>query len=124
VTQLVTWLSSNTAAALSIFGAAIAFIVSTILQIFQRKAEAREREFQAFHKLVKELSQPEDGKVWVERLSAVVFELRNFPRYYEFTERMLISLKKRMGAEPDQNWVGRLVIEEIDLTLKYIQQDK
>ena len=41
------WLSSNTAA-LSILGAAVAFIWSTTQQVTQRKVEAREREFQAF----------------------------------------------------------------------------
>jgi hypothetical protein len=50
--QLVAWLSSNTAT-LSIFGAAVAFIWSTTQQISQRKADSREREFQAFHKLVR-----------------------------------------------------------------------
>jgi hypothetical protein len=122
VHQLVAWLSSNTAA-LSILGAAIAFVWSTTQQVTQRKAEAREREFQAFHKLVKELSQPEDGKVWIERLCAVIFELRNFPLYYELTERMLVSLKKRLDTDTDPNWPGRLAIEEIDLTLKHIQQN-
>ena len=97
MTQIVTWLSSNAAAALGIFGAAIAFIVSTTLQIFQRKAEAREREFQAFHKLVRELVSPDaaDGVTWIDRQAAVVFELRHFPVYYEFTERMLAGLKKK-----------------------------
>lgn len=95
--QFVTWLSSNTAAALSILGAAIAFIVSTILQIVQRKAEADERQFRAFHKIVEKVVSPErtDGMVYIDRQAAVVFELRHFPRYYDFTERMLGRLKKK-----------------------------
>lgn len=65
--QLVAWLSSNTAA-LGIMGAAVAFIWSTTQQMVQRKAEAREREFQNFHKLVKELVSPdsESGTTWID----------------------------------------------------------
>jgi len=37
---------------------------------------------------------------------------------------MFISFKKRMDTDPDPNWPGRLAIEEIDLTLKHIQQRK
>jgi hypothetical protein len=118
VTHFVSWVSSN-AASLGIVGAAIAFITSNIQQFFQRRTEAREREFQSFHRLVKDLVTPDaqDGKVWEDRQAAVAFELRNFPRYYEFTQRMLLRLKNIWGAWP------RLV-EEIDLTLKYIEQNK
>lgn len=118
-----TWLSSNTAA-LSIFGAAIVFIWSTAQQVRQRKAEARECEFQAFHKLVRDLTLPDpaDGKVSIDRGAAVVFELRHFPRYYKFTERMLLSLKERFATNPGRPVV--FLIEEIDLTLAHIQQNK
>ncbi|MBZ5548799.1 MAG: hypothetical protein LAO22_12735 [Acidobacteriia bacterium] len=120
MSQLVGWLSSNTAV-LSILGAAVAFIWSTAQQVAQRKHESREREFQAFHKLVKELvsSDSADGVMWIDRQAAVAFELRHFPRYYEFTQRMLLALKEKWKAD---QW-PRLV-EEIDLTLKHIQQKK
>jgi hypothetical protein len=119
--QLVAWLSSNTAT-LSIMGAAVAFIWSTTQQMVQRKAEAREREFQAFHKLVKELVSPDssDKVMWLDRQAAVAFELRHFPLYYEFTERMLVSLRKKWANDP----IEARVIEEIDHTLKHIQQNK
>ena len=121
--QLAAWLSSNTAA-LSIFGAAVAFIWSTAQQITQRKAEAREREFQNFHKLVRELVSPdsESGATWIDRQAAVVFELRHFARYYEFTERMLTGLKKGWADMPNPA-LPRL-IQEIDLTLQHIQQNR
>jgi len=54
LSQIVAWLSSNTAA-LSILGAAVAFVWSTYQPVTQRQAEAREREFQAFHRLVRDL---------------------------------------------------------------------
>ncbi len=120
MTQLVVWLSSN-AAALGILGAAVAFVWSTSQQIAQRKAEAREREFQAFHKLVKDLVSPDPavGGMYLDRQAAVVFELRHFPRYFEFTERMLQALKGHWKAD---QW-SRLA-KEIDLTLEYIEHKK
>ena len=57
MTQLVGWLSNT--ANLSIFGAAVAFMVSTTQQIFQRRAEAAERQFQAFHNIVEKVVSPD-----------------------------------------------------------------
>ena len=120
MTQLLAWLSSN--AGLGILGAALAFIVSTIMQVLQRRAEAREREFQAFHKLVKELVSPDsaDGMMRLDRQAAVVFELRHFPRYYEFTERMLLGLLQVWARDP--NFQPRLRAE-IELTLNHIRRE-
>jgi hypothetical protein len=122
VHQLIAWLSTNTAA-LSIFGAAVAFIWSTYQQVTQRKAEARERDFQAFHRLVKELVSPDsaDGVMRLDRQAAVVFELRQLPLYYDFTERMLMGLKKGWAGNPD---VQSRLIEETDITVKHIQQNR
>jgi hypothetical protein len=121
MTQLAGWLSSH-AAALSIVGVAVTWMVSTILQIAQRRAEAREREFQAFHKIMAELlSSPseEKSKSWYA-VAVSIYEMRHFPRYYEFTERMLIRMKENTYDDP--NCV--IVTKEIELTLKYIQQNK
>jgi hypothetical protein len=117
------WLSNNTAA-LSILGAALAFIWATSQQVLQRKQEAREREFQNYHRLVRELVSPDaQGAVmWIDRQAAVVYELRHFPRYYEFTERMLITLRQKWAQDPNMQWPH--LIEEIDLTLKHIQSGK
>jgi hypothetical protein len=123
VNQVVAWLSSNTAV-LSILGAAVAFVWSTSQQVAQRKAEAREREFQTFHKLIKELVSPDsaDGVMRLDRQCAVVFELRHFPRYYEFTERTLMGLRKVWVNDPSGQWLR--LIEEMDLTLSHIRRNK
>ena len=121
--QLMAWFSSNTAA-LSIMGAAIAFIWSTTQQMAQRKADAREREFQAFHKLVAELVAPDPahGVTWIDRQAAIIFELRHFEIYYEFIERMLVGLRKKWTTDPNFQWPS--LVEEIDFTLAHIQQNK
>jgi hypothetical protein len=119
VRNVVAWFSSNTAV-LSILGAAVAFIWSTTQQVAQRKIESREREFQAFHKLVRDLVSPDSagGVMWLDRQAAVAFELRHFPRYYEFTERMLVALQKTWATNAN---VEPRLIEEINLTLQYIR---
>jgi hypothetical protein len=118
MSELVRWLSSNTAVALGIMGSAAAFIVSTTLQVLQRRAEGREREFQAFHKLVRDLVAPHQpgGAQGMPAQAAIIFELRHFRRYYEFTGRLLAMLKKEWGNDSR----SPELIEEMDLTLRHI----
>ncbi len=77
--HVVAWLSSNTAT-LGIFGAAVAFMISTWQQVSQRRAEANERQFQAFHNVLEKVvtPQPMDGHYYYDRQAAVIFELRHF----------------------------------------------
>jgi len=121
MTQLAGWLSSNTAT-LSILGAAVAFIWSTMQQMAQRRAEAREREFQAFHKLVRDLVAPHQpgGAQGMPAQAAIIFELRHFARYYEFTCRLLEMLKREWGGDSR----SPELIEEMDLTLQHIRSKK
>lgn len=90
------WLLSNAIAALSIFGAAVTFAISTWQQVCQRKAEAKERQFHASHNLVEGLVAPEqnEGVYYIDRQAAVIFELRHFPRYFDFTERLLVKVER------------------------------
>jgi len=121
MSQFVGWLSSNAIATLGILGAAVAFMVSTWEQVNQRRAEANERQFQAFHRVVESVvaPDPKGGLHYVDRQAAVIFELRHFPRYYDFTERMLLRLKKKWTAEPEPH--SDVLVEEIDVALKHIQ---
>jgi hypothetical protein len=131
MTQLADWLKSY-GAALSIIGASITFVVSTILQIIQRRAEAEERQFQAFHRVVESVVSPDPkgGIHYIDRQAAVIFELRHFPRYVDFTERMLARLRKKWVKDQAPHWVegqappDHVLIEEIDLTLKHIENKK
>lgn len=64
---------------------------------------------------------PESGVAWVDRQAAVAFELRHFPRYYEFIDRTLRGLKQKWTAHPEFKWPR--LIDEIDLTLDYIKHN-
>ena len=115
MTHFLSWLSSNVLSALGIFGAAVAFMVSTWQQVSQRRAEGDERQFQVFHNIVEKVvsPQPTDGLFYFDRQAAVIFELRHFPRYYEFTERLLTRLKKKWVAEATPT--TEILLEEVDL---------
>jgi hypothetical protein len=104
--------------------AAITFFWNIVQFLWTRTQESRNRQFETYHKLVKQLVQePSPDKqlegaspdLYIDRQAAVVFELRHFPRYYGYTERMLNGLKEREK--------GTLrILAEIDLTLKYVQR--
>jgi hypothetical protein len=96
---MLTWLTSN-AAALSIIGAAVTLAWSAIQFILVRRREQQTHEFEAFHRLIKELVSPDPAtnRVQVERSIAVLFELRHFPRYYEVTTRILEALRETVGS--------------------------
>jgi hypothetical protein len=117
------WLSTHTvglSGAVSALGASIAFMWSAIQLVLVRRKDQQAREFDTFHRLVKELVAPDEktGTTWLDRQIAVVFELRHFQRYYEITARILFGLRQTWaGADPR-------LIQEIDLTLSYIRKRK
>ena len=107
---------------MSAIGAALAFIFGIYKFQVERKTTFFWKEFEVFHKLVKELVEPpsEQGAMYVDRQAAVMFELRNFKRYYPYSLRMLKGLREKWTAVPNQ--FPRL-IEELDLTIKHIEKN-
>ena len=98
-------------------------IIWTVYQyIDTKKREQNLKEFENYHKLIKELVQPEEtskGEVlYIDRQTAIVYELRHFKRYYPFSYRTLISLKQKWEKVPGQ--FARL-LEELDLTIEYLK---
>lgn len=104
---------------LEIIGLLLAYfgVLLPILQYLnQRRQEERDKRFNNFHRLVKELveADPVTKTIMLDRQIAVAFEFRNYPAYYAIIERLLKDLRNQ--------WIGlpRLTTE-IDLTLKYIE---
>jgi hypothetical protein len=124
MSQFFAWLSPNVIAALSILGAAVAFVVSTWLQVNQRRAEANERQFHAYHDVLDKVVSPKptNGLYYWDRQVAFIFELRHFPRYYDLTDRLLTGIRKKWLAEATP--ASERLIAEVDLTLKYIESRK
>lgn len=104
--------------ALGALGAAIAFIWSVVQFFSVRGREARSREFEIFHKLIKELVEPpsEGASLYIDRQCAVSYELRFFPRYYSFTRRTLLGLQEKWTFTAHSS----RILRELQLTLDHI----
>jgi hypothetical protein len=112
-------LLNSSGTALGAIGASIAFIWS-VFQFFSIRArEAKAREFETFHKLIKNLVEPAatGTALYVDRQFAVLYELRFFPRYYPFTRRTLIGLKTTWSLGTTR---FPRILEEIEITLNLI----
>ncbi|MDD3088702.1 MAG: hypothetical protein PHT95_02010 [Candidatus Omnitrophica bacterium] len=106
---------------ISALGAAIAFIFAVYKFQAERATIHFWKEFEAYHKLVKELVEPpsEKGVLYVDRQTAAIYELRFYKRYYPHSQRMLKGLKEKWSAVPRQ--FPRL-LEELDLAIEYIDK--
>lgn len=116
---MITWLASNVAG-LSIIGAVLAFIWPVIQFVVTRRRDLQFREFETYHRLIKELvsPDPQDKVLWIDRQTAIVFELRHFPRYFPLSARTLHGLRSKWTADPAFKYPR--LIEEIDLTLEFL----
>ncbi|SIN93229.1 hypothetical protein SAMN02745161_1253 [Halodesulfovibrio marinisediminis DSM 17456] len=71
--------------------AAIPLLWLAFQYILQKRQEQKNRRFETYHALIKELVEGEDSKgpLFLDRQLAVVFELRRFVEYYEPSLRIL-----------------------------------
>ena len=100
----------------SAIGAAIAFVWS-IVQFFSVRAhEARIREFETFHKLIKEITEPQNTNNY--RQIAALFELRFFPRYYPITLRILKLTTEHARGLPNTN---PELMNEVNILIGFIE---
>lgn len=100
----------------------LTFIWTVYQYMDKKKREQDLKEFENFHKLIKELVQPDNVEkdiMYVDRQTAIVYELRHFKRYYPFSYRTLKGLRKKWAEVPNQ--YPRL-IDEIDRTLSFLEK--
>ena len=116
-----TWLGTHAGAIGAVVGVlSVLPIVWAIVQyIVVKRAEAKRNRFETFHRLIKELVEPDapDKPMKLDRQVAIVFELRGFKHYYPVTVRILRGWRNSL-ADPI---VSRLVAE-IDLTIAHIER--
>ena len=98
-------------------GSAIAFFFGLGKYLLERRNAQRWKEFDTYHRLIRELVEPDEygGMKYLDRQTAVLFELRFYKRYFPHTLRMLASQQKKWSDYP------RLVTES-DSTIKYIRR--
>ncbi len=104
---------------LSALGAAVVFVFGVYKFQAERKAAHYWKEFEVYHKLVKELVEPAEGGLYVDRQAAIMYELRNFKRYYPYSLRMLLGLKQKWSVVPNQ--FPRL-LDEMDATIEFLER--
>ena len=126
------WIDDNLLTIVGIVVAIIALIIPIYKYLFDRKLQLQDARFKIYHGLIKSLVEPElqeenviDEKTGLvcnkygkmeDRQIATIFELRNFPEYFEITERILRKLKVQWEANPNNVHI----INEIRYTLSYI----
>ena len=106
---------------LSAIGAVVTFIFSAYKFRVERNASHYWKEFESYHKLVKELVEPPPGNggIYLDRQTAIIYELRFYRRHYHHTLRMLDGLKVKCDnlSSPQPR-----LITELELTIDYINK--
>jgi hypothetical protein len=116
------WLNTN-AGVLSLILAVVLtlgpLIFSALRYIKLRSDELRFKRFEIYHRLVQQLVAPEPGSdvVYLDRQIAVVYELRNFPEYYEVSIRVLRGLQGSWAATGTSH---QRLLEEMEYSIEYM----
>lgn len=112
------WVLSNATAIVALAG--LGPFLWKMFEFFSaRQREFENQEFEQYHRLVKELVQPERDALYIDRQIAIVFEFKRFKRYWPITERMLVHYR----AEWNIKGAERL-IHEIDRTIDFMRNKK
>jgi hypothetical protein len=99
---------------------AISVIIGGLWALIQFREHIKDKRFQTYHKLIDELVNEQlqaDRKIKLDRQIAIVYELRNFPKYFDVSERILKGLR----VEWEQT--NSRIIKEIDLSLAYMKRN-
>ncbi len=109
-------------AVLSTVGAVALFLWPIVQFVLVRKRDQEHREFEVYHRLIKELVVPDqDSKsTWIDRQAAIVFELRSFRKYREYSLRMLLGLQHDWNAAP--LGVHPRLLKEIEMTIDFLRK--
>lgn len=120
------WIKSN-ADVIAIVVGLIPIVWGAVQYILIKRAEEKDREFQTYHGLIKDLVQGDGSKeepVYLDRQAAVIYELRRFKKYYPLTLR---TLRRSMLRWKHQHYVyiGGVATSplylEAELTIQYIE---
>ena len=110
--------STDAASTIAVVLSSCTLIWQTIQFMLTRSVDAKNRQFEAYHRLIKELVQPsENGATYVDRQCAAVFELKRFMAYKDLTIRTLTGLRDQWRTS--KAFHPRLEME-IELTLGFL----
>ncbi len=114
VISLVNFINTNIAAI-----SLLAAIFGGIFTLVKFREYIKDKRFNTYHSLLKDLvdgSNNPGGYLKLDRQIAIIFELRNFPEYFEVTERILTDLR-------NDHWKdNHRLSKEIGFTLAHINK--
>ena len=79
----------------------------------------RDRRFKTYHELIDWLVNEQinpDKKIKADRQIATIYELRNFPKYFDVSKRIL------KGLQEDWSGGNKRVLTEIELSIAYMER--
>jgi hypothetical protein len=106
-------------------GAFVAAVISLAVIAFQvkrymavRDADLRQREFENYHRLIRDLATG-GQQIKLAAQTAIIFELRNYPKYAGVSHRILRALQEDWTRDGMTRHSA-----EMDLTLAYLERIK
>lgn len=119
--EIIDWINTNSGW-LGVFIALVPIIWGALQYLSLKRSEIRQKEFENFHSLIRQLVERDDPNVplKLDRQTAIVFELRNYRPYFEVSIRILTGLKEDWSEYGPDNKRSRLM-EEIDATIAHMQ---
>lgn len=102
--------------------AILTFFIPIYGFLSQKREEQRDKRFITYHQLIADLVDPPGNKL--DRQIATIFELRNFPNYFDLTKRIVTDLRTQWSQPPrDLNDPrNSRLLTELDLALKHIEK--
>lgn len=100
----------------------LTFIVIVITGFWQYWKFTKEWNFRNYHKLIKELNQSDtDGEsIKLYRQVAVVYELRNYPRYFSVSKRILQGW---LDSKDDKEGEFKNLYNEMKLSIEFMNKN-
>ncbi len=110
------WLNSN-ATQLGLILGVVPIFWGVYSFVAIKKAETKQRRFENYHRLIKDLVQGDGEAMKADRRLAVIFELKNYPDYAPATEKILRGFQS-VAERLDDREIAHRLIDQISETLK------
>ncbi len=100
----------------------VSLVILVIGAVWQYWRFAKEWNFKNYHKLIKELNQSDTPKepIKLYRQVAVVYELRNYPRYFSVSKRILQEWIDSKSDEDKNKFIP--LYKEMELCIEFMNK--
>ncbi|MHC8330182.1 hypothetical protein [Pseudomonas sp. LB1P83] len=112
--------ASKNLAVLTALAGVITAMLAALRYFMERSKDARWKEFETYHKMVKDFVQAEskDVNMMIDRQCALIYEFRFFRRYFPQTLRMFKFLKSFEGS-----WQHERIQDELEAGINAISSE-